>query len=216
MKYKFALIGKNISHSLSPRVFRKILRHQDFQYDLLDFQGFPNEEKIRDLLIRYHFINVTSPFKKNASLCCDIKKTNYPQSINTLYLKNQKIIGLNTDAYGFEYLIKHYKLNLTKKISLFGDGLMSSLAQEMIKNKNVELFSRKQQNFDQIYRQKHEIILNTLSRSAPLQYEKIQTKVFLDLNYDILKSSLNYDYKDGLRFLITQAYHGLKLSGILS
>ena len=45
------------------------------------------------------------------------------ESVNTIYIKDNKIIGHNTDIEGFELNIKHTKFNVTgKKIFILGAG----------------------------------------------------------------------------------------------
>ena len=70
-------------------------------------------------------INVTVPFKKSVIPFLDdlenlAKKT---QSVNTIYKKNNKIIGANTDIKGFSFALKHIKYKVKgKKIFILGAG----------------------------------------------------------------------------------------------
>ena len=64
-------------------------------------------------------INVTVPFKKLVipyldKLSFEAKST---QSVNTIYLDNDKVIGHNTDISGFELSIKNskFKASIRKK-----------------------------------------------------------------------------------------------------
>ena len=76
------------------------------------------EEKIQG-------INVTVPYKKSViqyldQLSIEAKTT---QSVNTIYLDNNKIIGHNTDIEGFETSIKNIKFDVTNKdIFILGSG----------------------------------------------------------------------------------------------
>ena len=55
-------------------------------------------------------INVTIPFKKEVIPFLDVLSPNAEatQSVNTISLKNNKIVGDNTDIDGFELSIKKY------------------------------------------------------------------------------------------------------------
>ena len=70
-------------------------------------------------------INVTVPFKKTIipfldELSIEAEST---QSVNTIYLKDNKVIGHNTDIFGFETSIKKSKYNLTnKEVLILGAG----------------------------------------------------------------------------------------------
>ena len=70
-------------------------------------------------------VNVTVPFKKKVinyldDLSLEAEKT---QSVNTIYFKNNKVVGHNTDIEGFELAIRNLKFNMMdKKIFILGAG----------------------------------------------------------------------------------------------
>ena len=70
-------------------------------------------------------INVTVPFKKSIipfldKLSDEAQKT---QSVNTIYLDNNKVIGHNTDIGGFEMSIQRSNIDLSnKKVLVLGAG----------------------------------------------------------------------------------------------
>ena len=89
-----------------------------------------NESELASLILEVkkkniHGINVTVPFKKAVipyldELTLESKST---QSVNTIYLKNDKIIGHNTDIEGFELSIQDLKLDVVnKKVLILGAG----------------------------------------------------------------------------------------------
>ena len=76
-------------------------------------------------------INVTVPFKKIITpllekLSPEAEKT---QSVNTIFLKNNNVIGHNTDIDGFECAIKELNIDIkNKKIFILGaGGVVSSI-----------------------------------------------------------------------------------------
>ena len=84
-------------------------------------------------------INVTVPFKKAVipfldELSVEAKKT---QSVNTIYLNNNKIIGHNTDIIGFETSIKksNYDLHNKEVLILGAGGVVPSIIFALIKLK---------------------------------------------------------------------------------
>ena len=62
-------------------------------------------------------INVTVPFKKSVISFLDklTPLANQAQSVNTIFKKDSKIIGDNTDIGGFEHGLKHINYNVKKQ-----------------------------------------------------------------------------------------------------
>ena len=89
-----------------------------------------NEDKLEQNILQIREkkisgINVTVPFKKAIipfldELSIEAEST---QSVNTIYLKNNKVIGHNTDIFGFEISIKKSKYDLIdKEVLILGAG----------------------------------------------------------------------------------------------
>ena len=77
---------------------------------------------------KIHGINVTVPFKKYIISFLDelTPLANEAQSVNTIYKKKNKIIGDNTDIYGFELALKHINYDVkNKKVFILGAGGVS-------------------------------------------------------------------------------------------
>jgi len=125
---KYLVIGNPIEHSLSPKLHNYWIKENNInavyeknKLDQTDLQNIVSEvrkEKING-------INVTVPFKKSIipfldELSLEAAKT---QSVNTIYLNNNKIIGHNTDIAGFELSIKKIKYDIGgKKVLILGAG----------------------------------------------------------------------------------------------
>ena len=125
---KFVVIGNPIEHSLSPILHNfwiknnsidAIYEKQKLNKDELEQQILQVKEK------KINGINITVPFKKTIipfldELSIEAEST---QSVNTIYLRNNKVIGHNTDIFGFETSIKKSKYNLTdKEVLILGAG----------------------------------------------------------------------------------------------
>ena len=125
---KFVVIGNPIEHSLSPILHNfwiknnsidAIYEKQKLKEDELEQQILQVKEK------KISGINVTVPFKKTIipfldELSIEAEST---QSVNTIYLRDNKVIGHNTDIFGFETSIKKSKYNLTdKEVLILGAG----------------------------------------------------------------------------------------------
>ena len=128
---KYLVIGNPIQHSLSPKLHNYWISKNNIAafYDKkkLDISELKNLiEEVREKKI--DGINVTVPFKNSViplldKLSSEAEKT---QSVNTIYLKDENVIGHNTDIEGFELAIKHINYEISdKKVLLLGAGGVS-------------------------------------------------------------------------------------------
>ena len=115
----FGLIGEKLSHSWSAEIHEKLgsFPYQLHELSALELKDFLKGQPWRGL-------NVTIPYKKNAYALADSVSED-AQAIgaaNTLIKEaNGHIAADNTDVYGFEYLVKSLKVNLShKKVIVLG------------------------------------------------------------------------------------------------
>ncbi len=131
---KFLVIGNPIEHSLSPKLHNYWIKQNNIKatYDKKQI----NAENIENLILQIKKeeivgINVTVPFKKLVIPFIDTltPEANESYSVNTIYMKDKKIIGHNTDIAGFELGIRHIKYNIKdKKVFILGaGGVVSSI-----------------------------------------------------------------------------------------
>ena len=139
---KFLVIGNPIEHSLSPLLHNYWIKNNNIEA-IYEKQKLTENEleqlvfQIKEKKIKG--INVTVPFKKAVipfldELSVEAKKT---QSVNTIYLNNNKIIGHNTDIIGFETSIKksNYDLHNKEVLILGAGGVVPSIIFALIKLK---------------------------------------------------------------------------------
>ena len=125
---KYLVIGNPIEHSLSPKLHNFWIdkNNIDAIYEKKEIKNDELANLIIDIKKKLlHGINVTVPFKKEVIPFLDQLsfESESTQSVNTIYLNNNKIIGHNTDIEGFEQSIKETKLDITrKKIFILGAG----------------------------------------------------------------------------------------------
>ena len=131
---KYLVIGNPIEHSLSPELHNYWLKNNNIEaiYEKKKL----TEDDLEKLIIqikekKINGINVTIPFKKKIipyvdKLTLEAQNT---QSINTIYLENDKVIGHNTDIGGFKMSVERSNFNLTnKKVLILGaGGVVSSI-----------------------------------------------------------------------------------------
>ena len=125
---KYLVVGNPIKHSLSPRLHNYWIKKNNIEAEY-DKKKVENNElqdlinKIKDKEI--NGINVTVPFKKEIipfleKLSPEAKDT---QSVNTIYLDSNLVVGHNTDIKGFELAIKDTKYDVKEKnVFILGAG----------------------------------------------------------------------------------------------
>lgn len=125
---KHLIIGNPIAHSLSPKIHNYWFKEYNIEgnYEKIS----PNESEIQAIVKKIksneiYGMNITVPYKQTVIPFLETqseiaKKTN---SVNTIFNKDGKIHGDNTDVYGFEKSITNNKINLEGKSALiFGAG----------------------------------------------------------------------------------------------
>jgi shikimate dehydrogenase len=114
--FHLGLIGYPLSHSLSPKIQAAALQSCGLSGDYSLFPIHPDDKQgLEDLLARVrcgaiHGFNVTIPHKQTVIPLLD-ELTSTAKSIgavNTIYLRDNKLIGDNTDAQGFLADLKRF------------------------------------------------------------------------------------------------------------
>ena len=125
---KYLVIGNPIEHSFSPKLHNFWIKNNNIDA-IYEKKKLDNNEleklflEIREEKIAG--INITVPFKKSVIPFIDLlsDEANKTQSVNTVYLENNKIIGHNTDIDGFKLGIKNSTFEVEgKKIFILGAG----------------------------------------------------------------------------------------------
>jgi shikimate dehydrogenase len=125
---KFLVVGNPIDHSLSPALHNYWIKSNTI--DAIYEKQKLNEDELEQLILqvkekKINGINVTVPFKKTIipfldELSFEAEST---QSVNTIYLKDDKVVGHNTDIIGFETSIEKSKFNVfNKEVLILGAG----------------------------------------------------------------------------------------------
>ena len=125
---KFLVIGNPVEHSLSPKLQNYWIKNNKLNaiYGKLETQEKDLAELCANLRDgKLDGFNVTVPFKNKIISYLDILSRNalITQSVNTVSVKEGKLIGDNTDIDGFELSFKkiHYDVS-NKTILILGAG----------------------------------------------------------------------------------------------
>src|SRR5574344_1827141 len=119
---RYGLVGKDISYSYSKKIHEKIGETLSLRisYDILDSKDLLEVSSHVNQLRNgyYKGLNVTIPYKESIIDFCDeltehARKIN---AVNTLYMKEGKLIGDNTDYIGFKAILDYYHINLKNQV----------------------------------------------------------------------------------------------------
>src|SRR6056300_1460225 len=125
---RFLVIGNPIEHSLSPTLHNYWIKSNgiDAIYEKQKLDDVELSLLIEQLKKgKVDGVNVTVPYKKAIIPFLDELsiEAEHTQSVNTLYLKNNRVVGHNTDIIGFETSIKKFNYDVfNKKVLILGAG----------------------------------------------------------------------------------------------
>ena len=232
----YGLIGRNLSHSFSYKYFqKKFYKKQLSDCQYLNFE-IEDISSLRELVRENNIkgLNITIPFKEKAIPFLDKLSKDAAEigAVNTIEIKGEKLIGHNTDVFGFAQsfipLLKERKNAL-----ILGNGGASKCVQFVLKKNNVDFivvsrnsdFTLAEITEETI--QKHSIIINTTplgmypktDRFPHLPYNAINSKhLVYDLVYNPEQSTFlrkakakNAEIKNGKQMLYLQAEKSWKI-----
>lgn len=222
------LLGKTLGHSCSPQLHALL---GEYEYTLYERE----EAELSSFLCSGGFrgLNVTVPYKQTVCAYCDSLTELAAQigSVNTLLFEDGKIIGDNTDAFGFAALLDRYEIPVAdKKTLVLGSGGASKAVQYVLRSRNAEVIviSRSGDN-NYVNLDKHtdaELIVNATpvgmypyNGASPLQLSAFtQCGTVIDLIYNPLRTALlqqaaalGMKAVNGLYMLCAQAFRAAEL-----
>ena len=117
---KCGLLGRKLGHSYSPQIHRQL---GDYTYEL--FEKEPEELKNFLKFGDFTGINVTVPYKKEVIPYLDqlTPQAKRLGAVNTIVRRDGRLIGHNTDHFGFETMLRSAGLTVSgKKALVLGSG----------------------------------------------------------------------------------------------
>ena len=143
---KCGLLGRRLGHSYSPQIHAQLA---DYSYEL--FEKEP--EELENFLKYGDFsgINVTVPYKKDVIPHLDelTPRAKKLGAVNTIVRRDGKLIGHNTDYFGFLTMVRSSGLDVAgKKVLVLGSGGASNTAVAVLEElgANVQVISRGGEN----------------------------------------------------------------------
>ena len=242
----FLVIGNPIEHSLSPQLHNFWIKRNNI--DAIYKKKKLDDSELKNLILevknkKINGINVTTPFKKKIIDHLDTlsSEAEITQSVNTIFLDNDKVVGHNTDIDGFEKSIKDTKFNISQKnvFILGAGGVVPSLIFSLMRMKaskvtitnrtkiNAENLKASFQNLDVIdwgNIPNFDMIINATSiglnknEEINLDLSKEKDKFFYDIIYNpsetnFLRSAkrLGNKVENGKKMFIYQAAAAFKI-----
>ncbi len=146
---RFGIIGNPLTHSISSLLFEGIFKllNLDYIYILFQMKEFEIKPFLESMKIKgFDGMNVTIPYKETICKFLDeldehAKKI---KAVNTIYFENGKIIGFNTDFYGFLKSIEEFEEKIKNVFILGGGGAGRAVlyAISQLKYKKIFLMER--------------------------------------------------------------------------
>lgn len=219
---RFGLLGRKLGHSYSPMIFDLM-----GGYEYLLHEREP--EGIEDLLKNGDFdgLNVTIPYKKEVLQYLDEVDELALRlgSVNTIVRRDGRLVGHNSDYYGFASMVKRTRIDVTgKKVLVLGSGGASVTVRAVLEDlgANVVIVSRSgENNYDNLHLHADAaVIVNTTpvgmypnNGTAPLDVSRFpELEGVLDLIYNPARTQLLLDCEkygipgyNGLWMLVAQA-----------
>ncbi|MEG1771780.1 MAG: shikimate dehydrogenase [Clostridia bacterium] len=151
MYYRLALVGKPVSHSMSPTIFEKLLKENgDYgSYILLETEPveLPSiKDKAKALYL--NGFNVTMPYKRAIIPFLDniSELSKKVMSVNTVTIRNEKLYGYSTDGMGAKNAIKKSGFDIAdKRTVIYGAGAAAASIILALKDAkaDITIFSRR-------------------------------------------------------------------------
>lgn len=132
------LLGRHLTHSYSPQIHNLLC---DYTYSLFEIEP----EDLAEFLTERNFdgINVTIPYKKAVIPYCDALSPQAKMlgSVNTIVkTADGRLIGHNTDYFGFSYLLAQSNLSVAgKKVLILGNGGAAATVKAVLQEKRAEV-----------------------------------------------------------------------------
>ena len=209
---KYLVIGNPIEHSLSPLLhnfwIKKYNLNAFYEKQLLEKKDI--EKILSDMKVsKIQGINVTVPFKNAVIPFLDqlSDTAQETQSVNTIFKRQNKLVGDNTDVYGFSEAVKLTNFNPVNKSALIlgAGGVVASVLlalknmgvnQITLSNRTKEKAINLKKNFpflkviDWGETVKSDLIINATSigikqnEEIKLDYSKLGGQLFYDVIYN--------------------------------
>lgn len=132
---RYGVLGERLSHTMSPQIhkmffaevnkfFGEYSNRIDATYEVVEIARHDFAD-CKKTLLAFDGLNITVPYKQDIMQFLDEidEEAKKIGAVNTIVNKGGKLLGCNTDAFGFGYLLDSNKLNVQDKVvAVLGSG----------------------------------------------------------------------------------------------
>ncbi|OIQ29649.1 MAG: shikimate dehydrogenase [Bacteroidetes bacterium MedPE-SWsnd-G2] len=141
-KAEFGLLGKNISYSFSKTYFTNKFKmaHLPHSYTNFDIPNIAQFSEVIDKNPQLKGLNVTIPYKEKIIPFLDNIDPIAKQigAVNTIKFKDNKLVGYNSDYYGFKGSISKYLKPNHKQALILGTGGASKAVYKVLLDLDIK------------------------------------------------------------------------------
>ncbi|MBQ3371885.1 MAG: shikimate kinase [Oscillospiraceae bacterium] len=200
------LLGEKLGHSYSPQIHAELA-----DYEYLLYEKAP--EEVEEFVLRgdWHGLNVTIPYKKTVVPFCDelSETAEVVGSVNTLLRREDgTIFGDNTDAFGFETLLRRtFPADLSgKKALVLGTGGASVTVCAVLRKHGADVISVSRSGENNYGNLERHADVSLLVNTTPLgMYPNNGTKAVDLAAFPTLEAVLDVVYNPARTALLLQA-----------
>lgn len=167
---QLGLIGKSLKHSFSKNYFEKkfqTLGLENYAYENFELENVSDVKKLIAETPDLKGFNVTIPYKESIIPFLDelSEETKSIGAVNCVSISNKKLIGHNTDVYGFAQSIKPFLDNNHQRALILGTGGASKAVAYALQKTGVEVYfvtssSTKKTSNSFFYSEINEVVMN--------------------------------------------------------
>lgn len=141
---KYGLLGKSLGHSFSKPFFTDKFQSigESATYENIELEDLAALEAwFRGESKSFEGVNVTIPYKEAVIPFLDelSEEAKAVGAVNTIHFKDGKVIGHNTDTFGFRQSIKPFFRNVHERALILGTGGASKAVAYVLENLGVDI-----------------------------------------------------------------------------
>ena len=207
---RYGLVGYPLGHSFSQKYFSKKFEglniSQSHTYHVFELESLSDFPEIWDRYPDLEGVNVTIPYKIEIMPFLDEIDVSAAgvKAVNVIKKKGNKLIGYNSDVFGFKQSLDTWLMGVEVEALIFGSGGSSLAVQAGLHALNIpfKIVSREATKGDLTYQQlhqdpsiidRHHLLINTtpkgmspnIEEGPPIPYDRInQNHYCFDLIYN--------------------------------
>lgn len=139
----FGLIGKSLGHSFSKAFFTDFFERNEIHANYINIE-VPEVGSLKDALSgEFAGLNVTIPYKEEVIPFLDdlSEEARKIGAVNTIQFVGERLIGHNTDSFGFHQSIKPFLRNIHERAIVFGDGGAAKAVKYVLSELGIDIIN---------------------------------------------------------------------------